>query len=158
MDEIETQNTNRKLLLALGLPFLLVFGVALALYSWDRGALPFVRPESVPVTPATITRDHRGVLLEGTAHHTVRLLQRTEGAEDWYLVPVFERGDTMGRDAHVLWRTQRPPDDLISYEDVAVEGFARPPGALVPRQAQEALEQRGYSLTKDYVLVEEYSD
>ena len=45
---------------------------------------------------------------------------------------------------------------MYSYEDRAVEGFARPPGRLVDRRAREALLKKGYSFADDFVLVEEW--
>ncbi|MEL6349444.1 MAG: hypothetical protein AAFV53_40450, partial [Myxococcota bacterium] len=73
-------------------------------------------------------------------------------------VALMAPGDTTGKAIHVLVRSHKLPDRLISFEDVTVEGFARPPGRIVGRQVADALMERGYYFEEDYVLVEEYED
>jgi hypothetical protein len=122
---------------------------------WDRGAPPGVQPPTEPVAVAELTRNHRGVRVEGTAHYSVKLVQ-TAGDETWYLFPLFPPGDTAGRDVTVVVRTQRKPGELYSFEDLVVEGLARPPGTLMPRSTQDQLTNRGYTFSPDFVLVEEF--
>ena len=146
----------RKLLMVIGLPFLLVVGVTVGVIWWDRGAPPGFAPTVHDVTIAEISRDNRGVRISGTAHYEARVQQRTADGDTWVLFPLFPKGDTLGREAHVLVRSTREVDSLYSFEDRTIVGMARPPGRLVPRAAREAFTDRGYMLTDDFVLIEEW--
>ena len=53
-------------------------------------------------------------------------------------------------------RTRREPNGFYGFEDLTVEGLARPPGRLVPRQARETLLAKGYVFDDHYVLIEEF--
>lgn len=145
----------KKLLLTILGPFVVVASIGLGVYWWDRGALPGFRPPTVDVTVKEINREHRGVRLKGTAHYELRILQE-KGT--YILYPLMERGDTTSKEIHVLVRSHKVPDRLTSFEDVTVEGFARPPGRSVPRSVADALMERGYYFEADVVLVEEYED
>ena len=144
----------RKVVAVVGGPFVLVAAVAIGVVWWDRGAPPGFDPPIFDVEIEEITRDHRGVRLKGTGHYEAKVLQTASNGDTWTLFPLFPTGDTIGREVHVLVRTTLVPDDLYSFEDLVIEGMARPPGRLVPRAAREAIYDRGYSLTEDYVLVE----
>ena len=147
------------LVLVLGLPlrvFLLSAAGFVGFVWWDRGAPPGFQPPAEPVAVADITRNHRGVRVEGTAHYGVKLVQKA-GDSTWYLFPLFEPGDTASRDIRVVVRTQRKPGELYSFEDLQVEGLARPPGTLMPRSTQDQLTSRGYTFSPDFVLVEEFA-
>lgn len=149
----------KKLILTILLPCLLVSGVALGVIWWDRGAPPGFRPKVVDVTPDQVSYDNRGVRLHGTAHYTVRLVQRSsDGSRTWYLFPVLPEGDTIGRTVRVLVRTTRKPDPMLGFEDVRVEGLARPPGADIGPDVREALITAGYTLDDKLVLVEAFDD
>lgn len=145
----------KKLALTVLVPISAVALAALAFLWWERGAPPGFRPDAVNVTVDTINRDHRGVRLTGTAHLQVRLRQ-TAGDETFFLYPLLAKGDTLGREIHVLLRTQQEPDALYGFEDRTIEGFARPPGNLVDRTAKDALLKKGYHFTDQFVLVEEW--
>jgi hypothetical protein len=141
------------------LPILLVAAAAFGFVWWERGAPPGMRPTPVDVTVDTISRDNRGVRLSGTAHLQARLKQTASGTDAvWYLYPLLAKGDTAGREIHVMLRTTIAPNDLYGFEDRTVTGFARPPGRLVTREVREALLQKGYSFDEDFVLVEEWAD
>ncbi len=149
----------KKLLLTILGPFLLVAGATVGIIWWDRGAPPGFRPTVHDVTVAELTRDHRGVRVKGTGHYELRIRQTdSESGRVWHLYPLFPLGDTMGREISVLVRTRREPDRLAGYADVTVEGLARPPGHIVPRSIIEALLEKGYHFTSDYVLIEEFDD
>ena len=150
--------TIRKLLVVIGGPLLLVVGVTVGVVWWDRGAPPGFDPPVIDVALEDLNRDHRGVRFQGTAHYEARVAQSTADGERWSIFPVFPKGDTMSRDAHVLVRMPGDPDALYSFEDLRVEGMARPPGRLVPRAVREAIYDAGYSLTDDFVLVEQFTD
>jgi hypothetical protein len=146
----------KKLALTVLGPILVVALAALAFVWWERGAPPGFRPEAVDVAIDTITRDHRGVRLSGTAHLQARLRQ-TAGDETFYVYPLLAKSDTLGREIHVLLRTQVKPDELYGFEDRTIEGFARPPGNLVDRTVKNTLQKKGYHFTDDFVLVEEWA-
>lgn len=149
----------KKALLAVLLPMIVVATGAIAFYWWDRGAPPGFRPELVDVTPEQVGYDHRGVRLEGTAHYAAKLVQRSGGGDrTWYLFPVLDKGDTMGRYVEVVVRTTVEPDPLLGFEDVVIEGLARPPGSVVGPQAREAMIEAGYELDEKLVLIEAYDD
>lgn len=145
----------KKLALTVLGPILVVGLAALAFVWWERGAPPGFRPEAVEVTVDTISRDNRGVRISGTAHLQARLRQ-TAGGETFYVYPLLAKSDTLGREIHVLLRTQVEPDDLYGFEDRTIEGFARPPGNLVDRTVKDTLLKKGYHFTEDFVLVEEW--
>ena len=107
-----------------------------------------------------ITLDNRGVRVKVTAHYEARVKQRTPGTDDvWWLFPVFERGDTMGRVITAVVRTTNEPNTLYGFEDLTVEGFVRPPGRLVPREAREGIiGTSSYVFDEGYVLIEEFTD
>jgi hypothetical protein len=148
-----------KAVLAVLLPFLLVAGGATAIYWWDRGAPPGFRPEAVPVTSDEITLEHRGVRLSGTAHYAVRVREvSADGAPARHIFPVFPKGDLTGKEIRVLVRTRRAPDELVGFEDLVVEGLARPPAGQVPPEARDALAQSGYHFADRWVLVDAWDD
>jgi len=149
----------KKLLLTVLGPFFAVIAAVVGFIWWERGAPPGFRPTAVAVDPTTINREHRGVRITGTAHYEARLKQTADGSDDvWYVYPLMMKGDAVGRTIHVLVRTTTEPDTFYGLEDRTFEGFARPPGRLVPRKAREQLEEKGYTFTDDYVLVEEWVD
>jgi hypothetical protein len=157
--EVLAVSARLRLFLTIGGPMLLVLSVTVGVIWWDRGAPPGFRPPVEEVTPETINREHRGVRIQGTLHNEARLKQTTAGSDEvWWLIPMFPKGDTIGREARVLLRTTREPDAFYGFEDRSVEGFARPPGSLLPRQAREALERKDYAVADDAVLVEEWVD
>jgi len=149
----------KKLLVAVLSPVLLVSAVAVGVVWWDRGAPPGFRPSLVDVTPDQISYDNRGVRLSGTAHYAVRLTQKaSKGDRVWHLFPVLPLGDTMSRHVRVVVRTEREPDPMLGFEDVEIEGLARPPGAIIGPQVREALIQAGFELDEKLVLVEAFDD
>jgi len=149
----------KKPLLTVLVPFIVVVGGTLGIIWWDRGALPGMRPTVHDVTVQNISRDDRGVRVRGTAHYSVRLQQRNEDrTETWYLFPLMAKGDLNNKDVRVIVRTSREPDSLYSFEDLQVEGLARPPGRLVPIQARDALFHEGYMLDDGFVLIEAFED
>lgn len=146
-----------KSVIAVLVPFCLVASAAIGVVWWDRGAPPGFNPTPHPVELAEITRDHRGVRLTGTAHYEVRLRQKMEGGDVYTLFPLMKSGDTMSREIKVLVRTQRTPEDMVTYEDMVVDGLARPPGRLVSPDVRDKLEEGGYHFAEGFVLVEAFA-
>jgi len=149
----------KKLAVVVLLPSLLVVSTGVGLWTWETGALPGFRPEVVDVTVDTITKDHRGVRVRGTAHYGPKLKQTsTETDTVWWVFPLTPEAQTQERRIKVVVRTTRKPDPLLGFEDLTVEGFARPPGRLLPRDARAALRKAGYELDDNVMLIEEWSD
>lgn len=149
----------RQVFLTVILPCSFVALVGVSLWTWERGALPGMRPEAVEVSVSDITKDHRGVRIRGTAHLGVKLKQTAAGSDTiWWVYPFTEPGQTHERLVKVVVRTTIRPDPVLGFEDRTIEGFARPPGRLLPRDAREALERKGYELDDDIMLVEEWVD
>ncbi len=149
----------KKAILAISLPALAVLAIAVGVVWWDRGAPPGFRPRTVEVRPSELTYDHRGVDVTGTAHYPIQLVQTggRSGTKYW-LFPLFEKGDTMGRHILVLVRSPRQPDELLAFEDRRVRGLARPPGGTVGPEVRKAFTEAGYSLDDRLVLIEEFED
>ena len=76
----------------------------------------------------------------------------------WWLYPLSNEGQTQERTVKVVVRTTRTPDPLLGFEDRTLEGFARPPGRLLPQDARNTLRQKGYELDDDLMLIEEWVD
>ena len=148
----------RKILIAILVPCALVAAGTIGVVWWDRGAPPGFRPTLHDVDVLDVSRDHRGVRIKGTAHYTVRVRQTMGSGEVFTLFPLMEREDVMGRQIHVLVRSTRLPDELTTFEDLTVEGLARPPGRLVGHTVRDALEDGGYHFDDDYVLIESFDD
>ncbi len=149
----------KKLVLVVLMPCLIVLSVGVGLWSWEHGALPGFRPQVVDVAVDTITKDHRGVRISGTAHYGAKLRQTsTETDTTWWIYPLTARGQTQERTVRVVVRTTRTPDPLLGFEDRTLEGFARPPGRLLPKDARTALRQKGYELHEQVMLIEEWTN
>lgn len=146
-----------KTVIAVLVPFCVVVVGVVGLIWWDRGAPPGFDPTPHPVAIEDVTRDHRGVRLTGTAHYEVRLRQTMQGGEVFVLFPLMKSGDTMSREIDVLVRTQRTPEDMVTYEDLVVDGLARPPGRLVSPDVKDKLEDGGYHFAEGFVLVEAFA-
>ena len=143
----------KKLLLTILGPFFLVVSTTFGIILWDRGAPPGFRPPVTDVTVETIHREHRGVRIEGTAHHELRIKQG-----EYSLFPLMSPRDTIGREIRVMVRSTKEIDRLVGYEDMTVEGLCRPPGNMIPHAIAEALIERGYHFADNYVLIEAFDD
>ena len=149
----------RKLVLVVLLPCLLVVSTGVGLWWWENGAPPGFRPEAVDVTVDSITKEHRGVRIRGTAHYGPKLRQTaTETDMVWWVFPLTAEGQTQERLIKVVVRTTDRPDPLLGFEDRTIEGFARPPGRLLPKDARSALHKAGYELADGAMLIEEWVD
>ncbi len=149
----------KRAIAAILIPGLLVASVAVAVVWWDRGAPPGFRPKVHDARPDELTYDHRGVRLIGTAHYPVQVTQRGgSSGQTWWIYPVFERGDTTGRYVQVLVRSPHEPDPLLAFEDVSIEGLARPPSSIIGPDVRKAFIEAGYELDERLVLVEAFED
>ncbi len=149
----------KKLVAVVLLPCLFVLATGVSLWSWERGALPGLRPAPEEVTVDSITKAHRGVRIRGTAHYAGKLKQTAAETDVvWWVYPLTAEGQTQERLIKVVVRTTTAPDPLLGFEDRTVEGFARPPGRLLPQDARSALRQSGYELADGLMLIEEWDD
>jgi hypothetical protein len=146
----------RKVLISVLGPFAIVATAAIGYHWWDKGAPPGFRPTYHPVTVQEIDFENRGVRIQGTAHYEVRLWQTMGDGARFFVFPLMAPGDTTGREVQVLVRTARPPDDLATYEDVLIDGLARPPGDRVGHTIWQALRNHGYDFADEVVLVESH--
>ncbi len=144
----------RKALLSVLIPFALVTGGAVGYHYWDTGALPGMKPAFRPVSLDSISAESRGVRIRGTAHYEIQLHQNFDGGERFHIFPLMAPGDTMGREIKVLVRTQRDPEELVTYEDLIVDGLARPAGGRVGPKVIDALRGQGYSFADRVILIE----
>lgn len=128
-------------------PFVALVAAGVALKVWSG-----VEPRCAGFTPQTFAElgDEACVRVEGLAHHGVAIAQRVPGdllreEEHWTLFPLFPRGDTSDRAIRVLVRTQRPPDRLLDYEEMVVEGRLHVPTIeTVPYGTEDQVGKRGY--------------
>jgi len=145
-----------KTVAAVLIPFLAVLGGAVGLIWWDRGAPPGFNPTPHPTEISEITREHRGVRLKGTAHYEVRLSQTMEGGEVFWIFPFMKQGDTLSREIRVIVRTPRKPEHMVTFEDLTIDGLARPPGRLISPEIQDKLEDGGYDFAEGFVMIEPF--
>jgi hypothetical protein len=146
----------QKMLLTVLGPCGLVAAGAVGFVWWERGAPPGFNPTPIPVTVSGINREHRGVRIRGTAHYEVCLRQKMEDGSVYYIFPLMKPTDTLAREIKVLVRTERMPDEMATYEDMEVDGLARPPGSRVGPKARESLLDGGYHFAEGFVLVEAF--
>lgn len=143
---------NRKLVAFLGASLVSLLGV-LAWATWERGALPGMRPTMHQTAFAELSLEARGVRVQGTAHYPIRIQLRS-GGEPVFAWPLFAPGDTTGREIRVLVLDPVAPDALLGFEDRTLEGLIRPPGLRVPDQVRETLEGQGYRFADGWILLE----
>lgn len=122
-----------KRLLAFAIPFVIVFIIGSAAYVIvNRDAL--LAPACETGEPLAVTEvdglTHTCVTVAGMAHYSAVIKQRQPGslttaAGTRYLFPLFMPHDTEGRAIRVLVRTERPPEDLVTFELMTVTGRVR---------------------------------
>jgi hypothetical protein len=101
------------------------------------------------------------VRVRGTAHYPVVIRQRVPGnllveERELFLFPLFDASDTSGRGIRVLVRTEREPDNLVSFETMTLEGYVSvPTPENVPFETEIALGKRSdYFFTDGMLLLE----
>ena len=143
---------NRKLIAFLGASGLSL-AVVLAYATWERGALPGLRPTMHEVAFADLSLDQRGVKVAGTAHYPVGA-QINARSGPRYAFPLFAPNDTAGRTIRVLVLSPTPPDPTLGFEDRTIEGLIQPPGMQVPEGLRKIFEEQGYHFAEDYMILE----
>lgn len=88
------------------------------------------------------------VRVVGTAHYDSLITQTVPDSllasgGTWYLFAFFPENDTAGRQIPLLVRTQRPPERLVSFETMTIEGRLVPMTKdKVPPQTETILSKR----------------
>ena len=121
---MQTQGSSLKKNLLLISPTLIILGVFLGIYVWDRGAFPGFRPTIVDVAIEDINYDdYRGVRITGMARYDVRVKQTIPNGPTYMLFPVVPLEDPNSKYIMVMVRST---SDCYGMEELTVEGFARP--------------------------------
>jgi hypothetical protein len=117
--------------------------------------------EPVPVAVADVKIAMEEVQVQGTAHYATRL-SRTwpkslfrEKRTLWFF-PLFAPKDIEGRKIHVMVASDDAPDRFTNFEDLVVEGWARPPAARMDAASEQAFRDVGYTYDETYVLIETF--
>lgn len=146
-------------------PLYVALGAALiGFFLWSARLWPFDgHPEPVEVTWAEATVEHDTLRVRGTAHYPVRVTQERQAhfgrpGGTWYVFPLFDEGDTLGRTIRIIVATPEPIDDLASYEDMTVEGWALPPPAAMTPASEDLFTEQGYRFEDDYFVVEAFAE
>ena len=146
-------------------PLYVVLGLALVgFFLWSARLWPFDgHPEPVDVAWSELTVEHDTVRVRGTAHYPVRLTQERQEhfgrpGGTWYIFPLFKEGDTLSRTISVIVATREPIDDLASYEDMTVEGWALPAPAAMTPASEDLFLAQGYNFTDDYFVIEAFTE
>ena len=148
-------NPKMKILLMLFGPPTLVAAIGVGIYWWDRGAPPGFLPPVVDIDVEEITRNHRGVRVEGMARYDVRISQPGE-KETHYLYPLMPLDNFNEKRIRVMVRSTIKPDRLVDMERLVIEGLARPPGLVVTQEVIDAWHEEGYKFDKRFVLIESF--
>jgi len=101
------------------------------------------------------------VRIRGTAHYPVVIRQTVPGnlltaEKTYYLFPLFPEHDVDNRAIRVMVRTERPPEERVSYEVMTLEGRISPPDHhKLPFSTEIAIGKRSdYYFTDQMVLLE----
>lgn len=154
-DTIEKPDASKRFALVILLLGIIIPIVAwLAFVRWDTGAFPGFVPELVDVTTENINREHRGVRIHGMARFDVKFKQKI-GEKTYYVFPLVSKEDMNSKTIRVMVLSPTPPGELIGIEERTVEGIARPPGRLMPRDIINSWQDLGYQFDEKFVMVHE---
>ena len=143
--------------------FVCSLAIALALFFLWMGRLwPFDGlPEAPPAEIVDLRVEMDAARVTGTAHYPMRLSIARGGRFGrpdtvWWVFPLFPSGDTMSRQITALVVSPHEPERLVGFENMTVEGWVRPPPALITPDVEQAFRESGYSFGEDYVLLEAF--
>ncbi|MFT6143165.1 MAG: hypothetical protein ACJAZO_000510 [Myxococcota bacterium] len=145
------------------LPFILPFsavllgaGLVFAIQGWLFSRTP---PEEVPWVPFAELDASRGyVRTSGMGHYGVVMEQTAPGnlvrkEEHYWLYPLSEPYDTEQGPVRVMVRSEVPPEDLVTYELMTVEGWiSRSTPDSVPYEVEIAMGRRSNYYFGDQML------
>ncbi|MCP4809375.1 MAG: hypothetical protein GY913_11645 [Proteobacteria bacterium] len=143
------------------LPLYIVLALTLlGFFLWSARLPPFDgHPEPEPVTFEELSVDHDAVRVDGTAHYALRVTQDRPGRfgrpdRVWYVFPLFAPRDTSGTIIDVMVASPFEPENMLSFEDVTLEGWALPKGSAMSPRLEEAFREAGYTFQDDYFVIE----
>lgn len=106
----------------------------------------------------------RLVTTEGTAHYPIRVKLNIPGTlfrqeRNVWVYPLFEKGDTLGRNIRYLVSTPVPPDELAGFEDRTLTARVAPPtNRRLNRETLQAFLLEGYDFAEELLVLEEIRD
>ncbi len=123
--------------------------------SWPFDGLP--TPEAVSWSEARADAD--AITVSGTAHYTLRA-NVTRGArmgreaQEIWIFPLMEKGDVNSKQVRIMVAMEREPGRTVTYEDLTLSGWVRPPGAVMNWQLEDSFMGAGYFFAEDYFVLE----
>lgn len=132
-------------------------GVTLLMQSGTRE----VPEEAEVVAWEDLDVTHDFVRVKGMAHYRSTITQRVPSSliaeeKTWYVYGLFPVHDSDSRAIQVLVRSQKKPEELVSYEVMEVEGWVGlPVPAKIPPSTEAMLSKRSdYYFSEDVLLLE----
>ncbi|NCG21304.1 MAG: hypothetical protein GWP91_20030 [Rhodobacterales bacterium] len=142
------------------IPFTIVFSIGATIW-WMTLPPTFPRGEAVAMEVADVYLEQPFVRLEGVAHYEVVLRQKPQGRlfgddKTYFLFPFFAKNNESDRAIRVMVRTTRPPERLVNYEHMAIEGYLSLPSEVkVPYSSEITIGKRSdYFFTDEMLLLE----
>ena len=142
------------------IPSILIIVVGVGVKFWVTRAELVPQPV-VETDFANLDTQEPFVRIRGTAHYPVVIHQTVPGnlfteEKTYYLFPLFADHDVSNRAIRVMVRTERPPEELVSYEVMTLEGrLSAPDHHKLPFSTEIAIGQRSdYFFTDQMVLLE----
>ena len=148
------------------LPFLVPFGcvfvAGMATMAWSNGDMMLgIHPDPVEVTFRDLDVSTPWVKIEVMAHYEAMVTQTIPAnlisdEQKLYLFGAFPVYSTEERAVPLLVRTSRPPDRMVTYEVMTVEGkLSVPTSDKVPFSTEEMIGKRtGYYFSDSVLLLE----
>lgn len=127
---------------------------------WMTRAWPFDGlPTPVPVSWSEASADADAITVSGTAHYTLRA-NVTRGArmgreaQELWIFPLMEKGDVNAKQVRIMVAMEKEPGKTLTYEDLTLSGWARPPGVAMNHQLEDSFMGAGYYFADDYFVLE----
>lgn len=144
------------------IPFILILALGATAWWMTHRDQDFGRDGPVlEVDFAALELSSGPVRLSGMAHYRGTIVQKVPATvlseeQTWYVFPLFPVYDTDNREVRVLVRTQRPPEKIISYEIMTLEGRPR---EVTPERVPFSTEilmgqQADYFFADEVILIE----
>ncbi len=138
-----------------------VLSISLVVFAlWMTRSWPFDGlPEPTPVTWEEASMEHEAITVSGTAHYTLRAsVTRGERlgreAQELWLYPLMAKGDVNGKEVRIMVAMEGEPQRTVTYEDLTLSGWARPPAVAMNRQLEDSFMGAGYFFADDYFVLE----
>ena len=127
---------------------------------WMTRSWPFDGlPTPVPVSWSEASADAEAITVSGTAHYTLRAsvtrgARMGRDAQELWLFPLMEKGDVNAKQVRIMVAMEKEPGKTVTYEDLTLSGWARPPGVAMNRQLEDSFMGAGYHFAEDYFVLE----